>query len=675
MSAPSTAAGIRGRWQRLVVGYERFAVPGDDGLPRLRVLLAFPAVLLVLGAILVGLGLNGSSSGAYYPEISTGSDPDLVAGEPQRIRSDEWNVGTVWTIAQVEQGLPAENQTVPGGMDADLPYDLPSTSPSMVFKPHLWGFLVLDVDHAVAWKWWVPGLALLAAAYLFAVTMLPRRPGMAATIATGFFFSPFVQWWYQTTTLWPLAWGLVAITAILWGIGARRRLARWFWAIPFGYVTVVMAMGVYAPFIVPVAYVVVFAAIGVIIQALRSGMRVTELLSRALPVAVGGVAGILTTLLWLRLKADTVNGFLSTVYPGERLSPTGEGNALGIAQYFAASFSQALVRGSGFLGLNSSEASTFFFVGVVLIPVVIWISIRRRRDGRQLPWLALALVAVVVLFAAWLLIPGWDAISHLLALDRTTAARMRIGFGLASLALLVVVIREGAESAAPRLLAGILAAGYLVSQVAVAVAVVVVLDADRLWGDAPLWWLIALVTSVAVFALARNRPRLGVSLLLIVSVVATVGVHPVYRGVLDLRETEVSTEVRQLDDAKPAAWVGVGGSFVGAVLLESGVRAYNGTQGAPSHEMWDEIDPDGAYEPAWNRIGAVRWEPGSGEPTVANPAPDVILSTFDACSDFAQQNVAHVLADLALSSPCLSKVESFTMPKYTVTIYDVVPAS
>lgn len=676
MPAPTISeTGLAARWRGISAAYERFTTPRGDGLPALRVLVVFPLALLLLGGILVGAGLNGSSSGAYYPEIATGSDPDLLAGEPQRIRSDEWNVGTVWTIAQVEQGLPAENQTFPGGMDADLPYDLPSTSPSMIFKPHLWGFLVLGVDQAVAWKWWVPGLALLAAGYAFAVTMLPRRPLIAAAIATGFFFSPFVQWWYQTTTLWPLAWGLVTIAAMLWGIRAASWRARWVWALPVGYLTVVMAMGVYAPFIIPVAYVVVFAAIGVIVQALRGGMRVPELLLRAAPVVAGGIAGVLGTLIWLRLKADTVNGFLSTVYPGERLSVTGESGAISVAQNLSSSFSQALISSGGFLGLNSSEASTFFFVGILLIPIVIWLSISRRRAGRPQPWFALALVAVVVLFALWLYLPGWDPISHLLALDRTTAARMRIGLGLASIALVVAVIREvGTDSPAPRWLAGAVAVGYLASQVAIARAVVIVLDESRLWGDAPLWWLVALATACAVFAFARGRAGIGALLFLAISVTSAIGVHPLYRGVLDLRETPVSQAIVELDDEEPEVWVGVGGSFLAAVLLESGAQAYNGTQGAPSMEMWDEIDPSGEYESAWNRIGAVRWEPGTGEPTVTNPAPDVILSTFDACSEFAQENVGRVLADKALSSDCLLPVDSFEMPKYTVTIYDVVPA-
>ncbi len=94
-----------------------------------------------------------------------GRDPDLLAGTPQLIRTDEWNVQTVWAIAQAEQGLPVENQTFPGGMDATIPQDLPRADWSVAFRPHLLGFLAWDVDHAIALKWWLPGLSLIAAAY------------------------------------------------------------------------------------------------------------------------------------------------------------------------------------------------------------------------------------------------------------------------------------------------------------------------------------------------------------------------------------------------------------------------------------------------------------------------------------------------------------------------------
>ena len=311
-------------------------------------------------------------------------------------------------------------------------------------------------------------------------------------------------------------------------------------------------------------------------------------------------------------------------------------------------------------------------VGIVLAPVLVGAIALRVRAKQPLPWLAISVLAVVLLFVVWLFVPGWDAISHLLMLDRTTPARMRIGLGLASLVLLACVIKETAIERPGRILPSVLAGLFLLSQVAVAVAVLVVQGGDYLWGGAPFWLIWALLSSAAIFAFARGQATAGAALFLVVTLASSVAVHPVYRGVLDLRETAVSQAVMRIDDAEPSRWIGVGGLLPGAVLIESGVGAMNGTQGAPSLEMWNEIDPTGTFEAEWNRVGAVRWAEGTGEPGIANPAPDVILATFDACSDFAQEHVGRVLADTSLGSPCLSVVDSFILPKSTLTIYEVV---
>ena len=674
-AGPLDGAPGESRRERLARRYRTLVTPRSDGLPTARVLLAFPALLLIAGVLLIGLGINGSSSGAFYSEIGAGQDPDLLAGQPQNIRSDEWNVGTSWLISQVEQGLPARNEVYPGGMDAELPYDLPHTQPSIVLKPHLWGFLFLDVDHAVAWKWWIPGLSLIAAAYLLAVTILPRRPIASAGLAVAFFYSPFFQWWYQTSTLWPIVWGLATIAALAWATKTRSVWGRWLVAIPVAYVTIVMATGIYAPFIIPVVLTVLFFGIGLAVQSLRGGMRWRELGARVLPILVAGVVASGVTLAWVASKAETVNAFLGTVYPGERLTPTGSGSLISLARMFGSSFSESL-RVGGFLGINSSEASSFFLVGVVLLPVLVWIVLRRRRASAVVPWAALGLAFVVLLFLAFMLIPGWDTIAHALFLDRSTGDRLRIGFGLASFTLLVLILGalDSDDDRPSRLFAGITAGAFLATQLAIAGAMVLVMGMQRLWDDAPLWWLYALVSSAAIYAFARRRVTVGAALFLIVAVASAATVNPVYRGVLDLRETDAAQAVMDIDDQGSEAWVGIGGIFVGAILLESGVEAYNGTQGAPSRPMWHNVDPDGEYEPMWNRIGAVLWEPGIGEPVVSNPAADVILSTFDACSDFAQDNVGHVLTDRNdLDSPCLVEVEAHRMAKSTLTVYDVVP--
>ncbi|TFC27640.1 hypothetical protein E3O53_03165 [Cryobacterium sp. TMT2-18-3] len=668
------AVGWGSRYRAGRDGCRRAIDPGPYGLPRLRILLAFPALLLILGIVLVTLGINGSSSGVFFSQVSYGADPDLIAGHPQVTRSDEWNVQTVWAIAQVEQGLPLTNETFPGGMDATLPQDLPRVDWSVAFRPHLWGFMLMDVDRAIAFKWWLPGLALAAAAYAFLLTVIPRRPGVSAMLAVGFFFSPLFQWWYLSTTLWPAAWALVTMTALVWAFRSPSRRSRWTFSALVAYLTVVMAMGIYVPFIVPAAVVVLFFGISLMIEQLRRGAGWPVTLARVVPVLVGGVAASVVAVVWLATKLSTVQAFLGTAYPGNRSTPTGGNGPMSFASAVGSSFTQALnEQRAGFLGGNSSEAATFFYLGIFLIPVVVWIIAREARMHKTLPWAMIGLATAVAVLLAYLYLPGWDAIARLLLLDKTTPNRVRLGMGLASIALVAYVIAylDQNRARAGKWLAGAAAAAFLLSQLAIGA-----LAWRRLPGmlePVQLWWLWALLSAAAIYFVARRRPQLAATAFLIVTVAGSGLTNPIYRGVFDLRETDVSQAVAALDEAAPKTWVGVGGGLTTAMLLESGVRAYNGFQGAPSAGMWGAIDPAGVYTLQWNRLAGVSWVAGPGEPVVANPAADQISVSFDACSTFAQAEVGYVLADdKRLDLDCLSSVRTFDLPKSSLSIYRVV---
>ena len=379
-SRPDVQSDSGNRWARFVRRYRVFIAPNrKDDLPSLRVLLAFPALLLVAGILLIGSAINGTSSGQYYGQVYSGQDSALIAGHPKAIRSDEWNVAVSWSISQVQQGLPERNGTFPGGMDAAIPQDLPRLDWSVAFRPHLVGYLFLDIDHAYAWKWWLPALSLLAAAYCFLVTVLPRRPGVAVALSIGFYFSPFFQWWFLPSTLWPAAWAFATMASLIWAVKSQSVPARWIWAIIISYLTIVMAMGLYAPFIVPVVLIIPLFTIGLVVERWRRGGRMLEILKRVLPTLIAGALAAAVTALWLRSKAAAVDAFLGTDYPGERLSGTGSSDFLTLARTVSSSFSEALRRDAGFLGTNSSEASTFFLIGAFLLPIVCWSVYRSVR--------------------------------------------------------------------------------------------------------------------------------------------------------------------------------------------------------------------------------------------------------------------------------------------------------
>jgi hypothetical protein len=668
---------------RFAARYRAFTQVDERGLPRLRVLAAFLILLAVVGIVLIASSVNGTSSGAYYSSVHAGKDPQLLIGKPEQIRSDEWNVGAPWIISQVQQGLPSRSDAFPGGADADLPFGLPDRTTATIMEPQNWGFLFLDVNRGYAWKWWIPGLAMIGASFAMMLTLLPRRPLVAAGLAIGFFYSPFFQWWYEPSAQWPVVWGAVTITAIVWALRSTRLRERIVPAVIVAFFTAVMAAGIYAPFIIPVVYVVLFFGIGQLVWQRRTGTRWPTLVIRLVPIGAAGLIGGGAVLLWLHSKASVVAQFLGTVYPGQRLTSTGTRDYLSIARTFGASFSQSLQNANGFLGINSSEASSFFLLGVFLLPAGVWVAVRRRRRRETLPWTTLGLLAFLVLIAAFILVPGWNPIAHLLFLDLTNGTRMRIGIGFASFILIGSIARDldvenehGEGGRAPRLLAWLSVAAFAIIQLALAGAIFIVQGNARLWGGSPLWLVFAAMSGAAIYLFIRRRPLWGTGLFLIITVASSVTVNPLYAGVFDLRTTAVSRAVVNLDHADAKLWVGVGGTLSSSVLLESGVTAYNGTQGFPTPLMWKRIDPAGRYSNEWNRLGAVIWTSGHGEPVVTNPAADVISVTFDACSAFAQKNVGYVLSSSALRSPCLVPESTFALPhSKKLSIYRVAPRS
>jgi hypothetical protein len=666
------------RLERLRARRARWVEPSASGLPRWPVLWAFPILVVLAFGITVAAGITGSSSGYYYSSVATGSDPALIAGEPRAIRSDEWNIGTPLTIGQVQQGLPEVNESLPGGQNAGIPMDLPRRDWSVIFRPHLVGHLVLGLANAAAWGWWIPLAGLLIAAYLFVVTVLPRRPELAALAAIGLASAPFFQWWFQTVSFWPSAWGLTVMTAVLWAFRSPSRWARWGFASAAGYLTVVMATGIYVPYIVPIALVVLFFVVGSVIGRVRDHVPLRRVLVRVVPIVVAGAVGAAITGAWLFQNRAAVDAFLGTSYPGDRSVPSGSGNALTVARTLASSFSEALVNHNGFLGLNSSEASTFFLFGAFVLPCALVAGfILKRRGGGRAPWELIGLAAGALLLIAYALVPGWDAIAHLLFLDRTTAVRLRIGLGIAAFAMIPFAVEavERAGVSRPVRHTGIASATvFLVSQIAIAAAVAVQFGAGGLTQQAPFWWAYALASTASIVLFTLRRTTIAVLLVAVIGLAGAIGVNPLYRGILDLRPTKVAQGIVKVDPHREGEWVAVGSGLPTALLIEDGMHTFSGTQGAPSEVMWRQVDPHDTYRYAWNRLGTVRWEFGTGEPVVDNPAPDVIRATLDACSAFAQSRIRYVVTDLASpESPCLRPVKTYVLPHSSIRIFEVVP--
>ncbi|UUP13935.1 DUF7657 domain-containing protein [Aeromicrobium wangtongii] len=659
--------------------FDQMVEPAPDGLPNRRVVLVPLLLLFLLFAGLVGAGISGTSSGEFQKAFSSGDDSRLVLGASRDIRSDEWFVQTPWTISQVEQGLPRTNGTFPGGMDSTVQHDMPSKDWSTAFRPHLWGFFALPLDQAMAFKWWLPGFSMIAAGFLFMVTLLPRRPIGSMAMAVGFFFAPFFQWWSLSITYWPVAWALVTMAAVVWLLKRPRSKPAWVLSALSGYLVITTGTGVYVPFIVPAGLAVVFFAVGAVLQGGRSeGSTVRQRLLRLWPlVAAGGVAVIVMGV-WAATRWKTIELFTGTVYPGARLEPPGGAQSwYAVRSVFGAVAAKDWLNDDAvaLLGVNRSEASSFFLPGLFIIPVLLWLLVHRWRSRRQVDWVVLGSLMALTLFLAYLFLPGWDPLAHLLFLDRSTPTRMRLGLGLVSLLLVVVAAwrvdqlrRADATTRVPWLI--VIGSAALAAAANISLLVYLGKDGGSPYSPSTVVVLVAAAYVLVVAFLARGWFTAGALVFLALSMVSAAWVNPVYRGVYDLNDTKIVKTAKALDPDREGTWVGVG-MHSGAALVESGLTGYSGFQSAPPPLMWSQIDPEGRYEQLWNRLALVLWYGGEGEPVPTNPGLDQIHVNFDSCSDFAQKHVTNVLSEAPLDQRCLRLVETVKQGKLQFWIYDV----
>ena len=676
MSTPTTTvgggAGRLARSRRVVAD---LVEPAPTGLPGWKVLCWFPLLLLLVFLLFVAFGISGSSTGSWWSTFGTGTDPNLLLGVPRAIRTDEWLVQSSWIVSQVHQGFPLINGTFPGGMDASVQNDLPVWDWSSLFRPHVVGFLVLPLDQGMAVRWWLPGLSLIAAAYLLLVTLMPRRPLTAAVLAVVFFLSPLIQWWFLPTTIWPPTWAFVAMTAVVWSLKDPRPWVRIVFAVATGYLAVTMALGIYAPFIVPSVLVFGVFFVGVFIQRSRPGaLGLRTAVRRMVPLVVAGAAAAVVLVLWVLTRRSTISALLGTVYPGQRLESTGQLSFDGLNALLAGPFDESLkTAAGGALGPNSSEAATPLLIGLFLLIPLLWIVIRDWRADRYLHWTMIACLAATALVLLFLLIPGWDWLAQLILIDRTTVARSRMALAILSILSIALLIR--------RLDRGDLALPWSVSWTATGVAagsLVLVWATLRSTSDPGLlystgWRILSILFVLSVLLFTRRRVVLGVLSMAIVAVVVGGAVNPFYRGVFDLNDTAIGTQVTQINAANPGSWVGIGGFAPSALLVQTGVQAYNGVQTYPPGLMWQQIDPTGQYENDWNRLANVSWTPGIGEPVPTVPVRDQIQVTFDSCSSFAQTNVRYVLTDKPLEQACLNQLTEVTEGPTQFFVYQVRP--
>jgi hypothetical protein len=638
----------------------------------------FPAILLILLVILTAFRMSGSSVGQYHDHLygTASSDPSLIAGEPRKIRSDEWGVNTPLTVSQVKEGFPVINKTAGQGQDMALTFDVPYAEWSTIFKPQNWSFFVLPVEFAFAFKWWLMAILLMLACYICTITLLPRKYLLGALLSVALFCSPFIHWWYQAGSMLSIAYALFSTALILRILKESSRPRLYIELGLLTYFLTCFAFIAYVPFIVPLALVTAsFLAGHVLNEALRTKDRTAYLRRIALLIAPVFITCSLF-LIFLHMHSAVIQALGNSVYPGDRTEPSGGYSILQLLGGYYNLQLQNDTRASG-LNLNQSEASNFILLIPFLLPLFIYTFAWRTKLKVQIDWRVIALLSVLALFLMRLFVPASEILFNALQLNRIPHNRLLIGVGLINIFLIIIAVQHISKISVPLMLQRIsaLLALSIVIATGVGLKVQFVGYLENVFKIGCIGVVFALIT----WMLLAKRYAIAFALLATYSLFSVIQVNPLYQGLGIIQNSHLSTEITRIGDTNGKWVVGDQAAFVEELPAAQGVDTLSGVYAYPQLSVWSGIGDDPATQAVYNRYAHVFFSVESlYGPTQKldsyfdPPALDAFRVHTDPCGEFLQQqHVRYVLMTQELVSSCAQKIATIPYPATTFFVYEL----
>lgn len=638
-------------------------------------------LLMLLGVILLAaFKISGTSIYHYYEifEDQVYRQDELILGTPKFIRADEWNLVTSYTLSQSLNNYAPVNPFVADGQQMSVILDVPTTHWSSLFKLSNYPFFVFsDVETAFAFKWWLRGVVLIFGVYLL-LRRLTGRFWLSALGGVIFFFTPFTQWWYSTPAVEVVAYLSLCTWAILNILSAKQKKHMLIYGALLSYFGIATAVMLYPPFIISIGLGVVALIAGYSLNNWDSIKKYSWKFKLITLVFAILCAGGVVVLDYISLKA-TVDTILNTKYPGTRFLT---GGGMDLTVLFSGFFNFRLPDlGAKFPAIlvNASEASNFFLVGLLLIPITVFNEAKKLVQRSKPDWITLALVVYILLGIVWVLFGLPEILAKITLLSKVPTNRMLIGIGTFTyiltfyyLSRLSVEIEWKLKAVATRLTIVAFFVGlhiYLLNFFYTQYSGYI---SDL--GTAVILGAVVVISSTLLF----GYKRLFIFSLLAFSLYSVYRINPVYRGL------DVSKDISIIQDAKTIKtandknagaaerWAVFHNAALGNLLIANGIPTINGTHIYPQFDMWKVLDPDGQLDYYYNRYAHIAFIPkDSGFKFVDTAQQDIAILEIDPCHEFFPKNkVKYMISAVELERECLVKLKTSESLARPMHIYE-----
>jgi hypothetical protein len=641
--------------------------------------LIFPAVLLIIFILLVSFRISGSSIGIYHEYLygSTTKDSNLIYGEPQAIRSDEWLVNTQMAMAQEQVGYAYVNPNFNTGKNMSLIVDAPYLEWSALFKSQNFSFFILPLEYAFAFKWWFMLFALLLSSYYFFLRIVKDRVFIAFLMSIIVGFTPFMFWWYQSGTLMTLTYSFLILLVSLNIIDRKpikflkKTYGQWPSAIIKTFVLTYLlssfALMVYPPFQIPIAIVIGFFLLGYLIDQRKKLKKHWKFILAPVIGSVVVTASICGA--FIMTRSDVVSSINNTVYPGKRVVASGGYDIKKILTTYLQPQLQREGRGSHY-GQNQSESSSFILMPLFFIlpsiALLAWIYMKKKK----VEWVLLALIACCLLFLTNLFIPGTDLLAKLSLLYLVPHDRLTIGLGFVTV-ILVAYMAYLASKHIPTISrkTTFMLLGYTFAFFAISIWAG--FEVSRAFPDfinsKKLIVLLAIFLYVGLGLLLINRIRAGMILIALFSIASVIQIHPLYHGLGPIYNSEISKTIQQLS-TKEDKWAIAQSIQIENLPQASGRQALTGVSAYPNTTYWEKYAGSENAQ-IYNRFAHTFLSSNdSGALVLINPDLYAISSS---CERKVSQDIDYILSTTTLEGTCHRLVKTLHYPKATFFFYQV----
>lgn len=644
----------------------------------------FPILLAFILVLLTGFRISGTSVGIYFPYLfGDQKDPSLITGKPQSVRSDEWLVNTQLTIAQSQSGFPRVNENMGStGRDMSLDIDVPYREWSVLFKPQNLIFFLLPLEYAFAFKWWLLLYILIIACYFLVLHVFPGRRLFAALMSLAVALSPYVFWWYQTTTIGSLAYGFLILLFVMKILDnkpisllpAKHRdsptLSLWLFSVLLAYLLVCFGLLLYPAFQLPVVIVCVMFVIGYLLTLLKdTEMTWREVMMRCLPIAgavlvAGSIVGA-----FILTRSAAVKSIAATQYPGARYVESG---GYAFDRLMGTFLQPQLQRGNHGLHyyLNQSESSNFLLILPYIFIAGLLLTYYRWRKERHIDYVFVMLQVTALLFFANLFVPLTTIFAKLTLLTQVPHERLSLGLGFLGVLHLLFMARNLSETKIKSQTLTILAAGYTSACLMVALAVghYTIRHFPDFISNYLLVVSAAVVFCSVIYLLLSRRFILMAGTMAAFSLLCVYNIHPLYRGLGPVVNSKLSTEITSV--SRPSdSWASLDDIYVENAAVINNRDSLTGVQIYPDVMFWEQVSGNNSRY-IYNRYAHVLLSANPNLKPLKLLQPDLFVVHFT-CSTFILNNVDYVLTEQLLNEPCATTVSTVRYPARTFYIYRI----